>query len=145
MMAHVVSAARGKLVYNVESHLNGGGTDVHQRILDPEVLRADLVPQLGAGVKGFLFWQYRSETLGAESPGWGLVRADGSPRPATEAARRFWRRSPARRALRRARRGPVSVASQERNLPFCSRVRWDRLWLSTPACGRCTGTTCRTR
>lgn len=89
-MVHVVSAARGKPVYNVESHVDFGGADRHQRVLCLDDLRAELLPQVGAGVKGFLFWQYRSETLGAESPAWGLVRTDGTSRPVTEAARAFW-------------------------------------------------------
>jgi beta-galactosidase len=87
---HIVSAARGKACYNVESHINFGSIDMHQRQLALPALLADFLPQLGMGIKGFLFWQYRPEVLGLESPAWGLVQADGSPRPVTEAARQFW-------------------------------------------------------
>jgi beta-galactosidase len=87
---HIVSAARAKVCYNVESHINFGSIDMHQRELDLPKLLADFLPQLGMGIKGFLFWQYRPEVLGVEAPAWGLVRPDGSPRPVTAAARQFW-------------------------------------------------------
>lgn len=87
---HVLSAARGKVCYNVESHINHGSTDLHQPIIDLTALKRDLLPQFGMGIKGVLFWQYRSETLGCEAPAWGLVRTDGSPRPVTAAVRAFW-------------------------------------------------------
>jgi len=89
-LAQVVSAARGKACYNVESHLNFGSLGMHQRRLGlPDVL-PDFIPQLGAGITGFLFWQYRPEVLGAESPAWGLVKPDGSDRPITKAVETFW-------------------------------------------------------
>jgi beta-galactosidase len=87
---HVLSAARGKVCYNVESHIDFGSTDMHQRMVDLPMMLADFLPQIGLGIKGFLFWQYRSEIMGLESPAWGLVKADGTARPVTEAARRFW-------------------------------------------------------
>lgn len=90
--SQVVSAGRGKVCYNVESHLNYGSLGTHQRILALPDLLADFVPQIGMGVKGFLFWQYRPEVLGVESPAWGLVQPDGSDRPITQAARTFWSR-----------------------------------------------------
>jgi beta-galactosidase len=100
---HTLSAARGKVCYNVESHVNHGSTDMHQPVVGPEELRRDLLPQLGLGTKGVLFWQYRSETLGFESPAWGIVNTDGSSRPVTEAVRRFWATlRPHADALRRA-------------------------------------------
>ena len=90
MFQHVLSAGRGKVCYNVESHLNFGSTGMHQRVLGLcEVLR-DFLPQLGAGIKGILFWQYRAEVLGLESPAWGLVKPDGGARPVTDAVRQFW-------------------------------------------------------
>jgi len=87
----VVSAARGKLCYNVESHINFGSTSLHQRILSLSDLLADFIPQIAIGIKGFLFWQYRPEVLGVESPAWGLVALDGSDRPVTQAAETFWK------------------------------------------------------
>ncbi len=87
----VISAARGKVAYNVESHVNFGSLRMHQRILGLPDLLGDWLPQIGLGVKGFMFWQYRPEVLGTESPAWGLVKLDGTDRPVTEAAREFWR------------------------------------------------------
>jgi beta-galactosidase len=89
-LAQVVSAARGKTVYNVESHLNYGSLAMHQRRLGLQDVVADFVPQIGAGVRGFLFWQYRPETLGMEAPAWGIVKPDGSDRPITGAVAQFW-------------------------------------------------------
>ena len=90
LATQVVSAARGKLCYNVESHLNHGCTSFHQRMLAlPDLLR-DWLPQIGMGIRGFLFWQYRPEVLGFESPAWGVVGLDGSDRPITGAVRSFW-------------------------------------------------------
>jgi beta-galactosidase len=86
----VISAARGKTCYNVESHLNHGCTNLHQSPVDHAALRRDFLPQIGLGIKGFLFWQYRPEVLGNEAPAWGLVRLDGTDRPVTQAARDFW-------------------------------------------------------
>jgi beta-galactosidase len=87
---HVIAAGRGKVCYNVESHINHGCTDVHQPVVEIKQLLHDLLPQLGMGIKGVLFWQYRSEVLGFEAPAWGLVKTDGSPRPVTAAVRQFW-------------------------------------------------------
>lgn len=86
----LLSASQGRVTYNVESHINGGQTSLHQKVNRLPELRREFLPQPGLGVRGFLFWQYRPELLGGESPAWGLVRPDGSPRPATDAAREFW-------------------------------------------------------
>ncbi len=88
----VLSAGRGKLCYNVESHLNFGMTNMHQRQLDLNDLLRDWLPQIGLGIRGFLFWQFRPEVLGFESPAWGVVGLDGSDRPITRALRTFWQK-----------------------------------------------------
>lgn len=85
----VLSAGRGKTCYNVESHLNFGSTAMHQRVLSMDDLLKDWLPQIGLGIRGFLFWQYRPEVLGLESPAWGLVNLDGSDRPITRAFKTF--------------------------------------------------------
>ncbi|MEJ0105559.1 MAG: alpha-amylase family protein [Bacteroidota bacterium] len=87
----VVSAGRGKICYNVENHLNGGSTGLHQKVIDRQLLLRDMIPQLGLGIKGFVFWQFRPEILGAESPAWGLVNLDGTDREVTRAANNFWK------------------------------------------------------
>lgn len=85
----LISAGRGKVCYNVESHINAGQISLHQRPLELNDVLSDLLPQIGAGVKGFLFWQYRPEVLGTEAPAWGLVQPDGSDRAVTRAVQTF--------------------------------------------------------
>lgn len=87
----VLSAGRGKICYNVESHINGGGITAHQAMLGMNDLLHDFIPQIGMGIKGFLFWQYRPEVLGIEAPAWGLTRLDGTDREITRAASRLIR------------------------------------------------------
>lgn len=86
----VLSAGRGKVCYNVESHVNFGMTNMHQRRLELDDLLHDWLPQIGLGIRGFLFWQFRPEVLGFEAPAWGVVGLDGSDRPITRAVRSFW-------------------------------------------------------
>lgn len=87
----LVSAGRGRPCYNVECHINAGQTSMHQRMVDLDMLLADLLPQIGDGIRGFLFWQFRPEVLGREAPAWGLVKPDGSDRPVTRAVETFGR------------------------------------------------------
>ncbi len=89
--AQAVSVAPGKVFYNAECHINFGSTAMHQRIVDMPLFLKEILPQIGWGVRGFLFWQFRAETLGMESPAWGLVRPDGTSRPVADAAERFGR------------------------------------------------------
>lgn len=42
-----------------------------------------------SGAKGVLYWQYRPEMLGLESPGFGLVRRNGEMTDRTQVAERF--------------------------------------------------------
>jgi len=110
MFQHVLSAGHGKICYNVESHVNFGSTDMHQRMLGMDDILPDFLPQLGAGVKGIVFWQYRAEVLGMEAPAWGLVKTDGTHRPVTEAVRRFWATiRPHASALRKAFPAPAEI------------------------------------
>ena len=83
------SAARGKVVYNAESHINAGQCILHPRRIDAKALRNDFIAQIAQGIRGFLFWQFRPETLGGEAPAWGVIRPDGSDRPVTHAAKEF--------------------------------------------------------
>lgn len=77
----VRSASSGKPVINAEIHALGGSTfNRPQPIGEAEMKRHILIP-LAHGIKGFLFWQYRPERLGAESPAWGLTKPDGSESP----------------------------------------------------------------
>jgi len=82
----VMSAGQGKICYNVESHINGGSITMHQGVVTLNDLLNDFLPQIGMGIKGFMFWQFRSEILGKEAPSWGLLNLDGSDRVVTKAA-----------------------------------------------------------
>jgi len=89
---HLVGCADGKTAWNTEVHIAYGATAMHERIIGLATVRRELLPQIGAGIRGFQFWQFRAETLGRESPGWGLVRPDGSDRPLTLAVGEFWKK-----------------------------------------------------
>lgn len=85
----LTSAARGKMTYNAESHLNYGSLRNHQRILTEKDLFRDFILQIGSDLKGVMFWQYRSEALGMEAPAWGFVNPDGSERPFSSSLQKF--------------------------------------------------------
>jgi beta-galactosidase GanA len=55
----------------------------------PDVVTLEMWNVLAAGAKGILFWQWRPELLGPESPGYGLCAADGEPTPRTTAVTTF--------------------------------------------------------
>ncbi|NSW54074.1 MAG: beta-galactosidase [Anaerolineae bacterium] len=124
--AQVLSAGNGRVCYNAECHINFGSTALHQPEVTFERLLAEFLPQIGKGIKGFLFWQFRPEVLGLESPAWGLVNLDGSERSATRAARDFWAKlQPVLPQLRAAAPAPAQAAvwRSRRNeiFHFCQR------------------------
>jgi beta-galactosidase len=84
-----LSAANGKICYNVESHLMVGCTGIHPKTLEPEKLRREFLSHIGLGLKGFMFWQFHAETLGLESPAWGLTDCDGMETPSLKATSDF--------------------------------------------------------
>lgn len=87
-----VSSAQGRICYNVESHLRYGNTAMHPKHLTVVDFANAFVPQIGLGIRGFLHWQYRPETLGAESPAWGLLDIDGKPGTTHDGASEFWQK-----------------------------------------------------
>lgn len=87
-----VSAAQGRVAYNVEVHLRAGDTSMYPREMTLRDIADSFVPQIGLGIRGFLYWQYRCESLGAEAPAWGLLDPDGSAGTTHQAAVEFWRR-----------------------------------------------------
>ena len=89
MGVKVTSAAGGKVCYNVESHLNGGGTAWHPRLLDLHRLAKEFLIQIGQGIRGFMYWQFHAESLGKESPAWGLVDPGGRPKLAHASTKAF--------------------------------------------------------
>jgi len=84
-----LSAAQGRYYYNAEWHLNFGSIGSFQRVIGRDLFMYDQLSQIGWGIKGCLFWQFRSEVLGTEAPAWGLVRPDGSDRPVVRHAEEF--------------------------------------------------------
>ncbi|MBQ0032060.1 MAG: beta-galactosidase [bacterium] len=87
--AQGISAAQGRFYYNAEWHLNYGSINRYQRVIGRDAFLYDQLAQIGWGIKGCLFWQYRPESLGVESPAWGLIRPDGSDRPVVKHAEEF--------------------------------------------------------
>lgn len=83
------AAARGKTVINAEIHAIPGGTFYRPKPIGLEEMKHHLLVPLAHGIKGFLFWQYRAETLGGESPAWGMTHLDGSPAPWMEPVSRI--------------------------------------------------------
>jgi len=77
----VVSAAGGKLTINAEIHALPGNSLSRPKPLDLKAMKRHLLTPLGHGIKGFVFWQYRPERIGLESPAWGLSRVDGASTP----------------------------------------------------------------
>ncbi len=89
---HIVSAARGRVCYATEIHLRPGMTGMYARELALRDVAWEFIPQIGLGMRGFMYWQYRCETLGAEAPGWGLLDTNATPGQTFESATEFWRR-----------------------------------------------------
>lgn len=85
----VVSAARGKLAINAESHLRAGCTALHPQILDETRLRTEFLSQLACGIRGFMFWQLHAESLGLEAPAWGLLDPAGNTTRSFETVKNF--------------------------------------------------------
>jgi len=86
----LISAGHGKICYNVEAHINGGSTGRHQGVIDLPDLLKDFLPQIGLGLKGYMFWQFHAESLGLESPAWGVINVDGSDKAVTRATKTMW-------------------------------------------------------
>lgn len=86
------SAGVGKTCYNVECHIGNGNTKMHQKQISLKDMVKDLVPQIGMGIRGFMFWQYRPEVFGHESPAWGVTKTDGSIGSVGIAAKEFIKR-----------------------------------------------------
>ena len=106
-----VSVAEGRVAYNVESHLRCGASAMYPRHLTAKDIAYEFLPQIGQGIKGFIYWQYRCETLGGESPAWGLLDVDGSPGATHASAVEFWRRlQPVTDRLMDAAPEPAEVA-----------------------------------
>jgi len=83
-------ASAGKTFWTAETQAGPSGEGLmHSRAPKPEDIRLWNWISLASGGKGVLYWQWRPELLGPESPGFGLCNLDGSPTERTEAASWF--------------------------------------------------------
>lgn len=87
----MISSSQGRLCYNAEWHINWGRADLFPPIVTRNQFLSEQLSQLGWGVMGYLFWQYRTESLGLEAPAWGLIRLDGRERATLTHATEFWK------------------------------------------------------
>jgi beta-galactosidase len=85
------AAAAGKPFWQTELQGGRGRRDglKSTRHPRPEIVQLEMWNSLAAGARGVLFWQWRPELLGPESPGYGLCAVDGSPTDRTRAASAF--------------------------------------------------------
>ena len=83
-------ASAGKTFWTAETQAGASGEGlVHSKTPDPEDIRLWNWISLAAGAKGLLYWQWRPELLGPESPGFGLCNLNGSPTERTRQASWF--------------------------------------------------------
>jgi len=86
------SSANGKQFW--QSELQGGQSAngiARSRLVQAEDTTFWNWVSFMCGAKGLMYWQYRAELLGPESPGFGLCRPDGMPSERTKAAEWFAR------------------------------------------------------
>lgn len=87
--AEGISAAADRPFYNAEWHINFGMSKMYPRLVTRGHFLSEQLAQLGWGMRGFLYWQYRTECLGLEAPAWGLIRLDGLDNPTMTHAAEF--------------------------------------------------------
>lgn len=86
MMCDVLrSCARDKPIISAEMLMLMGYTLDLPEAIDADAIKRNVFTGIAANLKGFLFWQFRPETLGREAPTWGLSHLDGSTTPWLEA------------------------------------------------------------
>lgn len=82
MMCDVVrSCAKGRPVISAEMLMLYGYTLELPRAIAPNDIKRFVFTGIAANLKGFIYWQYRPETLAREAPAWGLTHLDGSGTP----------------------------------------------------------------
>ncbi len=82
MMCDVLrSSARGKPVISAEMLVLFGYTLDLAKLPGADDIKRNIFTGVAANLKGFVFWQFRPETLAREAPAWGLTRLDGAPTP----------------------------------------------------------------
>lgn len=116
------SACSGKTFWTAETQAGASGEGLmHSKIPSPEDIRLWNWISLACGAKGVLYWQWRPELLGPESPGFGLCALDGSPTERTTAASWFARFSQANPNIHEYRpiRGQIAIAVLPESQIFC--------------------------
>lgn len=83
--------AAGKKAWSAEIHAIGGDTFGRPNFPSFEEMKSYILAAYAQGLKGFLYWQYRAETLGREAPAWGLTTIGGQQTPWLESARKICR------------------------------------------------------
>ena len=115
-------ASAGKMFWTAETQAGPSGEGLmHSKSPDPEDIRLWNWISLASGAKGVLYWQWRPELLGPESPGFGLCHLDGTPTERTEAAAWFPRFIEENPDLRKYRpvKGEIAVAVLPESQIFC--------------------------
>ena len=116
-----VCAAKGKPVMSAEVPAMAGETFNHPGSVGYEDFKRHVFGPLGLGVKGFLFWQYRCELLGRESPAWGLTDLQGGETRYLAYARRindYLQRERAFVMAAKPRRAKIAVIKDNDNEVF---------------------------
>lgn len=88
--ALTASAALGKVCFAAEIHAMGGSTYARPARPTFAAFKKHVFVPLARGMKGFQYWQLRSEVLGHEAPAWGLMDLRGrTDTPQFDFARRI--------------------------------------------------------
>lgn len=115
-------ASSEKAFWTAETQAGPSGEGLlHSRTPDPEDIRLWNWISLASGAKGLLYWQWRPELLGPESPGFGLCNLDGSPSERTQMASRFASLTSSNTDLFGSRplRGEIAIAVLPESQLFC--------------------------
>ncbi len=75
------SCAKDKPVISAEMLMLPGYTLDLPRKINSNDIKRFVFTGIAGNLKGFIFWQYRPEILGRETPAWGLTYLDGSSTP----------------------------------------------------------------
>jgi beta-galactosidase GanA len=119
----MVRAATGnKTFWTAEMQAGPAGEGLtHSKTPTPNDLKLWNWISLATGAKGVLYWQWRPELLGPESPGFGLCQLDGGPGERTRMASFFARLTHEHPELRESSpiRGDVAIAVIPESQIFC--------------------------
>ncbi|NLE30494.1 MAG: cellulase family glycosylhydrolase [Phycisphaerae bacterium] len=118
----VRGASGGKTFWTAEMQAGPAGEGLtHSKTPTPNDLKLWNWVSLATGAKGILYWQWRPELLGPESPGFGLCQLDGSPGERTRTASFFARLIHQHAELRESSpiRGDVAIAVVPESQIFC--------------------------